>query len=80
MKIKEEQLNKIKEQQQNIANLIHDIGVLEARKHATLHDMVTMNQEVEDFKKILEEEYGQVNINLEDGSYTKIEDLEKADV
>ena len=63
-----------------INDLVNQVGVLEAKKHAILHDMAGINQEVEDYKKILEEEYGQININLEDGSYTKIEDLEKADV
>tara|TARA_Y100000389_G_scaffold27542_1_gene23633 strand:+ start:114 stop:347 length:234 start_codon:yes stop_codon:yes gene_type:complete len=72
MKIKEEQLNKIKDQQQGIANIIHKIGVLESKKHAALHEMAVMNQDVEDYKKVLEEEYGQVNINLEDGSYEDI--------
>jgi hypothetical protein len=33
-----------------------------------------MNTKVEDFKKELEEEYGKVNINLTDGSYTEIEE------
>ena len=36
--------------------------------------MTIVNQEIEDFKKVLEKEYGQVNINLEDGSYTEIEE------
>tara|TARA_X000001382_G_scaffold99252_1_gene73718 strand:+ start:99 stop:332 length:234 start_codon:yes stop_codon:yes gene_type:complete len=72
MKIKEEQLKKIKDQQQGIANIIHEIGILESKKHAALHEMAVMNQDVEDYKKVLEEEYGQVNINLEDGSYEDI--------
>ena len=35
-----------------------------------------LNQEIEDYKKVLEEEYGAININVEDGSYTKIEKQE----
>ena len=45
---------------------------MESKKHAALHEMAVMNQDVEDYKKVLEEEYGQVNINLEDGSYEDI--------
>jgi len=33
MKIKEEQLTKIKSQQEQLNNLINQIGVLEANKH-----------------------------------------------
>ena len=34
----------------------------------------------QEFKKQLEEEYGAVNINLEDGTYTEIKEEELADV
>jgi len=73
MKIKEEQLTKIKSQQEQLNNLINQIGILEANKHGLLHEMAGVNQDVEKFKKELEEQYGAVNINLEDGTYTNIE-------
>ncbi len=38
-----------------------------------LHEVALINQEAEELKQELEKSYGQVNINLEDGSYTKIE-------
>ena len=71
-KIKEEQLNKIKEQQQTLTGIIHEIGYIEATKHGLLHKMAGVNQEVESFKNELEKEYGAVNINLETGEYTEI--------
>jgi len=74
MKIKEEQLKKIQEQQDILNKLLHNIGYLEAQKHALAHEFGDMNIKVEDFKKELEEEYGKVNINLTDGSYTEIEE------
>jgi predicted nucleic acid-binding Zn-ribbon protein len=73
MKIKEKQLKKIQEQQTKLNDLLNKIGVLEANKHGLLHEMAGVNQDIEEFKKELEEEYGAVNINLEDGSYTEIE-------
>jgi len=79
-KIKQEHLETIIDQQTRLNKALTEVGVVEARKHAMLHEMSIVNQEVEDFKKVLEEEYGQVNINLEDGSYTKIEELEEANV
>ena len=32
------------------------------------------NKEIEDYKEVLEAEYGAININVEDGVYTKIEE------
>ena len=72
MKIKEEQLKKIQEQQTNLNDLLNKIGVLEANKHGLLHEIAGVNQDIEEFKQELEKEYGAVNINLEDGTYTEI--------
>lgn len=77
MKIKEEELTTIREQQSKLNDLITQIGYLESQKHGLLHDIAGVNKQVEDFKKLLEEEYGSININLEDGSYTKIENEEE---
>jgi len=73
MKIKEEQLKTIQDQQQQLNNIIHEIGLLETNKHSLLHQIVEVNKDVEETKAELEKEYGAVNINLEDGTYTEIE-------
>lgn len=77
MKIKEEQLTTIKEQQEKINSILHQLGYLESQKHGLLHELASVNQDVEEFKKVLEEEYGAVNINLEDGTYTEIKQEEE---
>ena len=79
MKIKEEQLNKIKDQQEKLNELIHNIGLLESQKHGLLHEIAKVNVDIEEYKQELEEEYGAININLEDGTYTKIEEDVKGD-
>ncbi len=71
--IKKEQLDKIVGQQKDLGSLLTNVGVLETQKHATLHKIGELNKEIEDFKAILESEYGAVNINLEDGTYKEIE-------
>ena len=73
MKIKKEELLLIQEQQKQLNELISNIGVLETQKHGLLHEIAGINKEVEDYKEILEKEYGLVNISLEDGTYTEIE-------
>ena len=72
-KIKEEQLNKIRSQQEQLNKLISQVGTLEANKHALLHNMAGVNQDIEEFKKELEKEYGAINVNVETGEYTEIE-------
>jgi hypothetical protein len=71
--IKKEQLDKIVGQQADLGKLLTNLGVLETQKHSLLHKVADLNKEIEDFKEVLEAEYGAVNINLEDGSYTNIE-------
>lgn len=71
--IKKEQLEKIVSQQKDLNVLLTNIGVLEAQKHSLLHQVAEVNKEVEEFKTVLESEYGAININLEDGSYEEIE-------
>jgi hypothetical protein len=73
MKIKEEELKSIQEQQKKLNELVHNIGLLEGQKHGLLHDIAVVNKEIEDYKKVLEAEYGAININLENGAYTKID-------
>jgi hypothetical protein len=71
--IKKEQLDKIVGQQADLGKLLTNLGVLETQKHSLLHKVADLNKEIEDFKEVLEAEYGAVNINLEDGSYTNID-------
>ena len=80
MKIKEEQLKKIQEQQAAVNKILNEVGYLEANKHGLLHELAGVNQEIEDFKGELEKEYGAVNINLENGTYTVIEKEEEVAV
>jgi hypothetical protein len=71
--ITKEQLEKIVAQQKDLQTLLTNIGVLESQKHGFLHKIKELNEAIEEFKGELEAEYGAVNINLEDGSYTNVE-------
>jgi hypothetical protein len=76
-KISEEHLKTIQEQQTKLNNLLNQIGYVSAQKHGLLHEFGEINKSVEDFKSVLEAEYGQVNINVETGEYTPIEKEEE---
>tara|TARA_Y100001951_G_C11234871_1_gene236809 strand:+ start:664 stop:924 length:261 start_codon:yes stop_codon:yes gene_type:complete len=76
-KITEEQLKNIQDQQTELNSILHELGLLESQKHALLHKIADVNEDVEALKKELEKQYGAVNINVEDGTYTKIETEEE---
>ncbi len=75
--ITEDQLKKIQDFQQGLNKLLNEVGFLEAQKTSVLSKFHEVNKETEDFKKELEKEYGSININLEDGSFTPIEKEEE---
>ena len=70
--ITEEQLKTLQEQQGKLNEMLRTVGVLEVQKENILQDVSSLSKEVEATKKELEEEYGQVNINLQDGTYEDI--------
>ena len=71
--ITEDQLKKIQEFQKDLNKHLNEVGFLEAQKTAVLGKFQEINKETEAFKKELEDEYGSININLEDGSFKPIE-------
>ncbi len=71
-KITEKQLNSIKEIQQKINAILLDVGYLEVRKQDLILASAEANKELQEIKVKLEKEYGQININLIDGSYTEV--------
>ena len=72
-KITKKELEKIVEQQKTLNEMLTGIGVLETQKHGLLHKVAALNKDIEEVKNDLEGKYGAININLEDGTYTKIE-------
>jgi|TARA_R100000231_G_scaffold135012_3_gene109083 hydroxyethylthiazole kinase-like sugar kinase family protein len=77
-KITQEELTEVQDQQKQIQELLTNIGVLESQKHSALHKIASVNEAIEKTKLKLEEKYGQINIDLKDGTYTLLEE-EKQD-
>ena len=79
-KITEEQLKQLQEQEGKKNAIKHDLGLLETQKHSLLHAFANIQEEQEKFKVQLEEEYGKINVSLQDGSYEVIpEQVEEAE-
>ena len=73
MKIEEQELQALKGFQQLIAESLQKIGYLESQKHNLLHALAQVSGEQQEMIKALEEKYGKIEIDLADGSYTKVE-------
>ena len=71
-KITEEQLKKLQEQEGKKNAIKHDIGLLETQKHSLLHAFAQVQEEQDKLKTQLEDEYGKINVNLQDGTYEVI--------
>ena len=78
-KITEKEFETVKDFQTKLNNIVFNIGLVESQKHGFLHELAGVNQDQEEFKKILEGKYGSININLEDGSFEEIVVEEKED-
>lgn len=68
-KITEEQLKQLQEQEGKKNAIKHDLGLLETQKHGLLHAFAQIQEQQDKLKVELEDEYGKINVNLEDGSY-----------
>ena len=71
--ITEEQLKTVNDQQVKLNELLRNIGILESQKQTVYKAVLEISKEIDETKAELEKEYGQVNIDLKDGSYTEVE-------
>jgi len=78
-KIEEQELKTVKEQTGKLQQCIMDLGSLEVRKTEIMQAYAEFLKELDVTKKELEEKYGQVNINLQDGSYEEVKEEEKSE-
>ena len=76
-KITEVELKGLQEQEQKKGAILHDLGLLSTQKHSLNYMYVELMVEQDKTKKELEETYGKVNINLQDGSFELIKEDEE---
>jgi hypothetical protein len=75
-KISEEQLKDLQEKVGTIQNLQAQVGGIEMQKHMMLHQVAAAQEQLQQLQAKLEEEYGKVSINIQDGSYEEITEEE----
>jgi hypothetical protein len=75
-KIKDEQLQKLQGFVQTLNESQMKLGHLEVEKHSLLHKVTEVQVSLGQFQKELENEYGKVSVNIQDGTYTEISEDE----
>ena len=70
--ITEEQLKLLQEQQGKLNEMLRTVGVLEVQKSNVSKEIEALSNEIYSTNKELEEEYGQIIIYLQVGSYVVI--------
>jgi len=76
MKITDQELETLQEQEKKKNAIAHDLGALESRKHKLLHLLDDVIEYQETTFESIEESYGKININLETGEYEEIKEEE----
>lgn len=80
-KIKEQELKSLQESQSQLNQIVNQMGVLSIQKinidkqeKSLLEQLSEVETKQLELKKELEEQYGKVSVNLEDGSYEEIKE------
>ncbi len=66
-KVTEEQLKKIQDQVSRMNNFQIEVGMVETRQHALLHQIGSIQQEISTTQEELKKEYGSADINIQTG-------------
>jgi hypothetical protein len=72
-KLKKAELKEVQELTSAGQDLISSIGGLDYQKHMLYSKLDENTKKLETLKNKLQDKYGDVNINVSDGTYTKIE-------
>ena len=76
--ITEEELKNLQDLVNALNRVQIEIGSIESRKHGLLHQVISLQQQMQTLQKGFEELYGKVDINITDGTIAYPED-EQAD-
>ena len=65
--VTEDQLKKIQDQIKRINSFQLEVGIIETKKHAMLHQIGSIQNEILETQKELEEQYGTADVSIETG-------------
>ena len=74
MKLSKSELKTFKDQEQQKQAILHDLGLLATQSHTLSHMFAELAMKQENNKKELEAKYGNIEVNLQDGTFKLITD------
>ena len=74
MKLSKDELKTFREQEEKKQAILHDLGLLATQSHTLSHMFAELAMKQEKNKKQLEEKYGNIEVNLENGTFKLITD------
>mgnify|MGYP003118492366 FL=1 len=78
-KITDEELKSVQEKVNKINQAQMQVGGLEVQKNVALEQIKTLQMDLQVIQKELEEKYGQVTVNLTDGTISEIPKEDESD-
>jgi len=72
----EKEFTQVKKEQDKVNSILAEIGYIESKKHALLHELADTNEVVNSTKKVLEDKYGSISIDLLTGKWKRVNDKE----
>jgi len=76
LKVTEGELKSLQEIVSSMNGATTRVGQIETQKHIVLHDLSLMRTDLMKLQGELEEAYGKVDVNIQDGTITVREDVE----
>ena len=76
LKVTEDELKSLQEIVGSMNGATTRVGQIETQKHMVLHDLSLMRTDLMKLQGELEEAYGKVDVNIQDGTINKREDVE----
>ena len=76
-KITEEELKNLQELVGKLNNASNQLGGIEMQKHQLLHASQVLQSDMQTMQQKLEETYGKININIQDGTYVDVPEQEE---
>jgi len=76
LKVTEDELKSLQEIVGSMNGATTRVGQIETQKHMVLHDLSLMRTDLMKLQSELEEAYGKVDVNIQDGTITVREDVE----
>ena len=74
MKLSKGELRKFRKQEEKKQAILHDLGLLATQSHTLSHMFAELAMKQEQNKKELEKKYGNIEVNLQDGTFKLITD------